>query len=99
VLSSLPAIPGAVLVAYGSAASQRGRLAAAATSFRGDATIDGFRSIDASAVRSIAQRFTIAPKRGVLAVPSVRLVVGDLVEGRTFAIERTPVTTFVVKPR
>jgi len=99
VLSSLPAIAGAVLVAYGSAAAQRAKLAAAATSFRGDATIDGFRGIDASAVRAIARRFTVAPKRGVLVVPSVRLVVGDLVEGRTFAIERTPVTTFVVKPR
>jgi hypothetical protein len=28
----------------------------------------------------------------------VRLVVGDLVEGRTFTIERTPVTAFAIAP-
>jgi hypothetical protein len=37
-------------------------------------------------------------KRGPLAVPAVRVLVGDLVEGRTFTIERTPVTAFATKP-
>jgi len=49
--------------------------------------------------RSLARRFTVAAKRGPLAVPAIRLLVGDLVEGRTFAIERTPITAFVAKPR
>jgi len=99
VVLALPAIAGPMLVTYGVGAQQRARLATAAASFRGDATIGGFTGADSSGVRAIARRFGVAPKRGVLAVPSVRLVVGDLVEGRSFAIERTPATAFAVAPR
>jgi hypothetical protein len=95
----LPAIAGPTLVAYGPVtAAQRTALVAAAASFKGDATIGGFRAGDADAVRAIARRFSAPVKRGPLAVPAVRLVVGDLVEGRTFAIERTPPTSFAVTP-
>ena len=95
----LPAVAGPVLVAYGTlSAQQRTALSAAAASFKGDATIGGFRAGDADAVRAIQRRFSVATKRGPLAVPGVRLVVGDLVEGRTFAIERTPATTFAIAP-
>ena len=58
-----------------------------------------FRAADADAVKSVARRFVVAAKRGPLAVPAIRLLVGDLVEGRTFSIERTPVTAFAAKPR
>jgi hypothetical protein len=96
---ALPAVAGPVLVAYGSiTAQQRAALGAAAASFKGDATIGGFRGGDAEAIRTIQRRFSVPTKRGPLAVPAVRLVVGDLVEGRTFAIERTPATTFAVAP-
>ena len=96
---TLPALSGPVLVAYGAVSpDRRAALAAAATSFHGDATVGGFRASDADAVKAINRRFTVAVKRGPLAVPSVRLLVGDLVEGRTLAIERTPVTTFAVAP-
>lgn len=94
VVLSLPSLPGPVLVAYGANAQQRAALAAAATSFRGDATVSGFRAADSDGVRAIARRFTVPAKRGPHAVPNVRLVVGDLVDNRTFTIERTPVTTF-----
>jgi hypothetical protein len=46
----------------------------------------------------VARRFTVPVKRGPLAVPAIRLLVGDLVEGRTFSIERTPVTSFATQP-
>jgi len=96
---ALPAVAGPVLVAYGAiTAQQRAALVAAAASFKGDATIGGFRGGDAEAIRTIQRRFSVPTKRGPLAVPAVRLVVGDLVEGRTFAIERTPATTFAVAP-
>jgi ABC-type amino acid transport substrate-binding protein len=99
VIVSLPSLPGPVLVAYGNvSAQQKQALAAAATSFSGDSTISGFKSADADAVRSVARRFTVPVKRGPHVTPNVRLVVGDLVEGRTFAIERTPVTTFAAAP-
>jgi hypothetical protein len=97
---AFPAIAGPVLVAYGNAsATQRQTLAAAAAGFKGDGTVGGFRSSDSEGVRAIARRYGVAVKRGLLAVPAVRLVVGDLVEGRSFSIERTPPTAFTLAPR
>lgn len=99
VVLSLPAIAGPVLVTYaGITAAQRQTLAAAAGGFRGDGTVGGFRGADADGVRAIARRYGVAQKRGLLAVPAVRLVVGDLVDGRSFTIERAPVTNFVLDP-
>lgn len=95
----LPALAGPVLVAYGSVTPvQRATLATAATAFHGDSTVGGFRAGDAESVRAIARRFSVPVKRGPLAVPAARLVVGDLVEGRTFTIERTAVTAFAIAP-
>ena len=97
VIVTLPELPGPVLVAYGSlSAPQRTALAAAAGTFTGDVTISGFRPIDADSIRGVARRFTVPAKRGPHVLPNVRLVVGELVEGRTFSIERTPATQFVV---
>ena len=97
VVLKLPSLSGPVLVVYGNMPpSQRSALASAAASFKGDATVSGFRAADAEGVRALARRFSPAAKRGPLAVPAVRLLVGDLVEGRTFTIERTPAATFAV---
>ena len=93
---ALPTLPGPVLVAYG-AADKRAQLATAAASFHGDATIAALHPGDSEAVRAISHRFAVPVKRGPLAVPAVRLLVGDLVEGRTFTLERTPVTAFATK--
>jgi len=99
IVLALPALPGPVLVAYGSPTHERlSALSNAAASFRGDATIDGFRGGDPEAIRAVARRFTVSPKRGPLAIPAVRLLVGDLVEGRTFTIERTPPAAFAIAP-
>ncbi len=95
----LPALSGPILVAYGAVTpAQRATLAQAAASFHGDATVGGFRAGDAASVRAIAARFSVPVKRGPFTVPAARLVVGDLVEGRTFAIERTPATSFAIAP-
>jgi hypothetical protein len=99
VVLKLPALSGPVLVVYGGTAQQRQQIAAAATSFKGDATVASFKASDADAVRAVARRFVIPVKRGPLAVPAIRLLVGDLVEGRTFTIERSPITAFVIKPK
>ncbi len=96
---ALPQLSGPVLVAYGTVtAAQKQALVAAASSFKGDATVGGFKASDADAVRSVARRFSIPVKRGPLAVPAVRVLVGDLVETRAFAIERTPATAFALAP-
>ena len=96
---ALPGIAGPVLVTYGSlSVQQRSQLAVAATAFKGDSTITGFRAADSDAVKAIARRYGSTQKRGPLTVPAVRLVVGDLVEGRKLAIERTPAIDFVTVP-
>jgi ABC-type taurine transport system substrate-binding protein len=99
VVLKLPALSGPVLVVYGGSAQQRQDIAAAATSFKGDATVASLKAADADAVRAVSRRLVVPLKRGPLAVPAIRLLVGDLVEGRTFTIERSPITTFVVKPK
>lgn len=100
VVLELAALSGPLLVSYGSiTAQQRATLAAAITSFTGDATVSGFRAVDTEAVKHIARRFVVPVKRGPLAIPAIRLLVGDLLEGRTLTIERTPVTAFAAKAR
>ena len=97
---ALPALvgPGARRLRRGDAAAAPGA-AAAAASFKGDATVAGVPApAMPTRVRAIARRFARPVKRGPLVVPAVRLVVGDLVEGRTFAIERTPASAFVAVP-
>lgn len=98
VVLALPTLPGPVLVAYNATPAQRQTLAAAAAAFKGDAIVAGFRGGDGDAVRAISRRFSVPVKRGPHAVPAVRLVVGDLVDGRSFTIERTPVTAFAIAP-
>nr|MBA3501836.1 hypothetical protein [Deltaproteobacteria bacterium] len=94
---ALPSVATPILVGYaGLTAQQRTTVIAAAANFKGDTTIASFRAGDAEAVKAIARRFGAPVKRGPLVVPSVRLVVGDLVEGRKLAIERTPATTFAI---
>jgi hypothetical protein len=95
----LATLPGPVLVAYGTLpVQQRTALAAAAASFRGDAIVAGFKGGDAEGLKNVARRFSAPVKRGPIAVPAVRVVVGDLVEGRTFTIARTPATAFASAP-
>ncbi|HTR55366.1 MAG TPA: hypothetical protein VMJ10_32025 [Kofleriaceae bacterium] len=96
---ALPQVAGPVLVAYGPLSAERkAALVAAATGLHGDATIAGFRAVEPDAVRRLAARFAPIVKRGPLAVPAIRLLVGDLVEGRTLAIERTPPNAFAIVP-
>ena len=98
-LLDLPSLSGPVLVAYGSVpAGKRAALIEAAVQFKGDVTVAAMRTGDPDAVKSIVRRFSAPVKRGPLAVPAFRLLVGDLVEGRTFAIERTSATAFAAAP-
>jgi hypothetical protein len=93
----LPAISGPLLVAYGPlTVAKKAALLEAAAAFHGDATVATLKPGDADGVRAIVRRFSVPVKRGPFAVPAVRLLVGDLVEGRTFTIERTQATVFAV---
>jgi hypothetical protein len=98
-LLDLPTLSGPVLVAYGNlSATKKTALLGAAATFKGDATVAALRTGDPDAVKTIAHRFVAPVKRGPLAVPAIRLLVGDLVEGRTFTIERTSPTAFAAAP-
>jgi hypothetical protein len=98
-LLALPALPNPVLVVYGGlAADDRKAVADAAASFKGDATIAGFRVGDSDGVRGLARRFVTQSKQGPFAVPQARPAVTELAQGRSFAIERTPVATFAIAP-
>ncbi len=98
-IAALPALPAPVLVAYGAVpAARRAQLARAAASFQGDATIAALREGGGDAVRALARRFAPPVKRGPWLVPAVRLVAGDLLEGRALAIERAPASAFAIAP-
>ena len=92
----LPTVSNPVLVVYG--AIDHDVVLAAALAFKGDATITGFGAADGKTVTELAGRFRPPAKRGPFLVPAVRLILGDLIEGRSFAIERTPATAFVIAP-
>jgi hypothetical protein len=100
VVLAMPSLAGSALVAYGNlTAAQRTALATAATGFKGDGTITGFRSADTSGIRAIQGRFSPAPKRTAFAVAPARFVVGDLLEKRDIAIERTSPLHFTAQPQ
>jgi hypothetical protein len=99
VVLALPVMSGPVLVVYGTAIAKKAQIAAAAAAFHGDATVAGFKPVDVEVVHAIARRFAPVVKRGPLAVPAFRVLVGDLVVGRTLTIERTPATAFVAAPK
>jgi hypothetical protein len=85
-VAALPAIPGAVIVVYGTLSSERkSALASAAAKFSAD-VVGSFSSDDGDAVRALGKRFSAQTRKGPMAVPSVRIVVGDLVANRDLAI-------------
>jgi hypothetical protein len=93
-------LPNPVLVVCGGTLTPGERQAVldAAKGFKGDATITGFSAADHEIVASVMRRFGTPVKHGPFLVPAARLVVGGLLEGRTFAIERTPATAFAIVP-
>jgi hypothetical protein len=98
-LLDLPAISGPVLVAFGTLpAARKAALVEAAAGFKGDATVAAMHAVDPDVVHAIQRRYGAPVKRGPLALPAIRLLVGDLVEGRTFTIERTSATAFAAAP-
>lgn len=86
-VAALPAVPGPVLVVYGTTtAERRAQLASAAAGFSGGDVIGSFKADDGDAVHALAKRFSPPSRKGPMAVPSVRIVVTDLVADRDLAI-------------
>jgi hypothetical protein len=57
--------------------------------------IGGFKADDGDAVRSLGKRFASQTRKGPMAVPSVRIVVGDLVANRPLAIAPSDVQKLI----
>ena len=85
---SLPVISWPVLIASPRApASVQAAAAERALTFGGAGAISGFRSGSADAYRGLARRFGRPQRRGPMVVPNLRIAVGELIEGRKFAID------------
>lgn len=78
-------------------ADQRSRLAAAAASFSGDGVLAGFRPGGADAVRALGRRLSPPARRPPFLVPTLRVLVGDLLGDRAATIKRTSGTVFAVE--
>ena len=97
---TLPAVSWPVLVASPRASAATQALAAErAPSFAGSGAIAGFRSGTADAYRALARRFGRTPRRGPMLVPSLRIAVGELVEGRTFVIDPGDAKRYAARQR
>ncbi|MBP9087211.1 MAG: hypothetical protein KBG15_13905 [Kofleriaceae bacterium] len=95
VLLSLTAAADAVVVVYGTDAQLRAKLVTAITSYKGDSVVGGLRTSDAEAVASLRRRFVVAPRRGLMVVPSAKMLVGELLRGVQVLPTRAEVTQFV----
>jgi hypothetical protein len=92
---SLTSAADAVLVVYGNNAALRSKIVAAVTSYQGDSVVGGLRTSDGDVVTALARRFVVALKRGLMVVPAPKLLVGDLLNGATATLPRTPAAHFV----
>jgi hypothetical protein len=97
VVMALPRLSAPIAVGHG-LGGRRDRIAAALLAFRGDGAITGFAAAPDGAVAGLAARLAPPVRRGPLIVPPLALPVGELVGGRTFAIERADVRSFAAPP-
>lgn len=91
VIATFAPISEPVVIVVGVDDATRAKIVAAVVAFQGDGAIGGFRAGGADGVRAIARRFAPAERRGPMALPDVRIGLGELLGGRGFAIPRVDV--------
>ncbi|MCE9580400.1 MAG: hypothetical protein K8W52_45195 [Deltaproteobacteria bacterium] len=84
-----------VVVVTGVDDATRAKIVAAVVAFEGDAAIGGFRAGGADGVKALARRFAPGERRGPMALPDVRIGLGELLAGRGFAIPRADLKTLI----
>lgn len=95
-IATLPSVSWPVLIAAkGAPADVIAKARDRASSFPGSGAIAGFRTGDTDGYRSIARRLRRALRQAPLLVPNLRIAVGGLIEGRTFAIARPDAKTYL----
>jgi hypothetical protein len=95
---SLPQVSWPLLIASPRASADVQALAAErALTFTGSGAISGFRSSNADAYKSLGRRFGRPQRRGPMVLPNLRIAVGDLLEGRTFAIDPGDVKKYAAR--
>jgi hypothetical protein len=96
-IAALPSVSWPVLIAAKSApADVVARARERAGSFGGSGAIAGFRTGDTDGYRGLARRLKRLVRQAPLLVPNLRIAVGNLIEGRTFAIARPDAKTYLV---
>ena len=96
---TLPSVSWPVLIAAKDApaaviAAARDR----APSFGGSGAIAGFRTAGADGYRGLARRMKKTLRQAPLIVPNLRITVGELIAGRTFAVAPPPLTGYFAAP-
>jgi hypothetical protein len=95
---SLPAISWPVLIASPRASADTQALAAERSlTFTGGGAITGFRSGSGDAYKALARRFGRPQRRGPMVIPNLRITVGELIEGRRFAIDPGDVRRYLAR--
>lgn len=97
-VAPLPEVPEPVLIAVGTSAEARKKLAAAAARFEGGDVLGGFTVGGSDAVNALAARFGKRERRGPMVIPNLRVTVDELVETRKPAIRRVDVRGLVARP-
>ncbi len=98
-IAVLPAVSWPVLIAARTApADVVARARERAPGFAGSGAITGFRAAGADGYLGLARRLHRAVRQAVLVVPNLRITVGDLIVGRSFAIPRPPLTSYLAPP-
>lgn len=92
-------IPGMVLMATGQVSDeQRRRFAEVAPAFRGQAPVPSLFAVDGKTRETIVQRLAVTPRRGPMAAPPLRALVGRLLVEPEVSISLPSPAEFVVVP-
>jgi hypothetical protein len=99
-VAELESFSGPVLVAFpGLSERRRERAARAATSFKAQAAIEGFRAAEKrDTVVKLARRLAAPKRRGPMAVPNIRIAADELLGGRRFEIDHADPRRFAIAP-
>lgn len=97
-VATLPAVSWPLLIASPrTSADLQARAAERALTFSSSGAITGFRSATSDAYRSLARRFGRPVRRGPMALPNLRIAVGELIEGRAFRIDPGDARRYVAR--
>ena len=98
-IAALPTVSWPILIAArGAPADVVAKARDRASSFGGSGAIAGFRTSGTDGYRGLARRMKRAVRQSPMVVPNLRIAVGNLIEGRSFAIARPALGSYLTAP-